>query len=419
MSGAAISVFCRCLIRVVTSSHMKPSSKLWNYQRRNLMHIHFVLPSRACSISSSCDVNDKTIPLDRSNLIEPNSNRGDESNVLESKIEGTVLIEEHSDSDTTQLLVATDKMGIQPFEDDTNVDILAESGTPRILESYTKPALPSQSLTLQSFIQQSPTLQKLLELGVDLHKVQKRQGAAEMILKMDFDVDVKDKIALLHHLGVTSDHLGTFLTKNPHILGEDLKSLETRVMYLKSKKFTDEAIAMIVNRAPYFLCFSTESVDRKLGYFQKEFWLAGDEVRTVITRCPQLVTRKISRIQENMYVIHNQLGFSKPAMKEMIIKQPKLLLNGKNNLMNSFDYIHNDMGIPHSMLVHFPEVLRTRLFIIKERDMYLRKIGLAQYDPSKPHYISLKKLVEGPDKIFCQQIAKTSVEDFNNFLKTM
>lgn len=42
----------------------------------------------------------------------------------------------------------------------------------------------------------------------------------------------------------------------------------------------------------------------------------------------------------------------------------------------------------------------------------------AQYDPSKPMYVSPRALISGTDLEFCRDIAKTSVELYNEFLKT-
>jgi mTERF domain-containing protein len=59
----------------------------------------------------------------------------------------------------------------------------------------------------------------------------------------------------LHDLGVPSDELGAFITKNPRIFQEDLNDLQVRVNYLQSKKFSAEMIARVVSRNPYWLSF--------------------------------------------------------------------------------------------------------------------------------------------------------------------
>lgn len=50
--------------------------------------------------------------------------------------------------------------------------------------------------------------------------------------------------------------------------------------------------------------------------------------------------------------------------------------------------------------------------------MFLVEMKKAQYDPSKPMYVSPLALVSGTDVDFCRDIANTSIEIYNTFLKT-
>jgi mTERF domain-containing protein len=59
----------------------------------------------------------------------------------------------------------------------------------------------------------------------------------------------------LHDLGVPSDELGAFITRNPWIFKEDMDDLQVRVSYLQSKKFSEEMIARVVRRNPRWLSF--------------------------------------------------------------------------------------------------------------------------------------------------------------------
>ncbi len=74
--------------------------------------------------------------------------------------------------------------------------------------------------------------------------------------------------------------IGGILTKNAPLLLEDLDHLKTRVSYLRHKKFTGRMIRDILCENPYWLTYSTEEIDSRLGYFQKTFDLTGDEVST-------------------------------------------------------------------------------------------------------------------------------------------
>ncbi|XP_022101468.1 transcription termination factor 3, mitochondrial-like [Acanthaster planci] len=300
------------------------------------------------------------------------------------------------------------------------VDILAERESPTVLEEFIQPLLPTESLSLAAYADHSPTLQKLTELGVDLSKVEKKAKIGNALIKMDFDRDIKDKIVLLDSAGVTSSKsLGRFLTINPFVLTEDLENLETRLRYLRSKKFSDDAITQVLTRAPYFLSFSVDRLDSKLGFYQKELSLTGDEIRHIITKTPKLVTFKIQRVKESIFVFRRQLGFTTSELKKLVLAEPKLLLRGKEKLIGVFDYLHNHMGIPHKQIVKNPQVFNGRAFKLQERHQFLKLLGRAQYDPTQPGYVALEHLSKVPDAVFCQDIAKSSIEVYNDFLKTL
>lgn len=62
----------------------------------------------------------------------------------------------------------------------------------------------------------------------------------------------------------------------------DLVFLCERVSYLKSKKFSSEAVAAMVSKAPYLLNFSVKRLDNRLGFFQQQLGLSAHKVRTLL-----------------------------------------------------------------------------------------------------------------------------------------
>lgn len=84
-----------------------------------------------------------------------------------------------------------------------------------------------------------------------------------------------------------------------------------------------------------------------------------------------------------------------------------------------FDYVHNVMKLSHEQIVDFPEILRSREFRVKQRHLFLELLGRAQYNPNLEGYVSPKAVVSGTDSEFCQIVAKSSVEAFNIFLKSI
>ncbi|RLW13014.1 hypothetical protein DV515_00000421, partial [Chloebia gouldiae] len=300
------------------------------------------------------------------------------------------------------------------------LEVISEEEAVQIIA---EPLLPIQSSTLRDYVDHSETLSKLVHLGVDLSQVEKRQKAGQLILTLDFEKDVKKILLFLKDVGVEDNQLGPFLTKNPYILGEDLEALETRVAYLKSKKFGKSEIAQMVSRAPYLLLFSVERLDNRLGFFKNELGLSVKKTKDLVIRLPRLLTGKIEPVKENLQVCQIELGFQRNEIQQIVCKTPKILTASKKRLKQTFDYLHNIMGIPHHMLTRFPQVsskvFNSKLLRIRERHMFLAFLGRAQYDPAQPSYISLDQLVSLPDEVFCTEIAKASMQDFENFLKTL
>ncbi|XP_076329993.1 mitochondrial transcription termination factor 3, partial [Tachypleus tridentatus] len=262
-------------------------------------------------------------------------------------------------------------------------------------------------------------LQELVKLGVDLSCIEKKAGLAKFVLKLDFEKNINNHIQFLHDLGVPSNELGTFLTHNPLIFKESLDDLQVRVNYLESKKFSKDAITRIVSKAPFWLSFSTKRIDRRLGFFQKEFQLTGDELRHVVTRLPKLALWGLHKVKQTNFSIKEEMGFSQEETKLLLIEKPKIWLVDRPCLLKKFDLIHNTMNIPHKQILRYPGVLLKREFLVRQRHLFLEKLGRAQYNPNEPQYVPLKALVAGTDAEFCNKYAKTSLHIFNEFLKTL
>ncbi|KAJ6653834.1 hypothetical protein lerEdw1_008678 [Lerista edwardsae] len=155
------------------------------------------------------------------------------------------------------------------------------------------------------------------------------------------------------------------------------------------------------------------------------------QTRDLVTRLPRLLTGSLEPIKENLkvsllffgillfQVYHLELGFSHNEIRHLVYRIPKILQINKRKLTETFDYLHNIMGIPHNLMVHFPQVFNSKLLRVKERHMFLKFLGRAQYDPLQPSYISLENLVSLSDDMFCAEIAKATVQDFEKFQKTL
>ncbi|XP_067887653.1 transcription termination factor 3, mitochondrial [Heterodontus francisci] len=333
--------------------------------------------------------------------------------------ESSILLNENINCGKTE--VSSLAKDVQPvvFDGAPPHSLFEDISEEEALQIEASPLLPPTSFTLRDYVDRSETLTKLVLLGVDLSKLERRPNVANMLLRLDFDKDVKERLLFLKDVGVEDPLLGAFLTRNPFILTEDMENLQMRIQYLQSKKFSKGAISRMVSRAPYLLNFSVERLDNRLGFYQRELGLNVQKTRDLVTRLPKLLTGSLEPVKENLKVCRIELGFRDNEIQHMITSVPKLLLASKKKVTRLFDYLHNTMGIPHHLITKFPQVFNAKFLRIKDRHLFLEYLCRAQYDPSQPNYISLDKLVATPDDVFCVEIAKGTLLDFEAFQKTL
>ncbi|XP_011196162.2 transcription termination factor 3, mitochondrial [Zeugodacus cucurbitae] len=274
------------------------------------------------------------------------------------------------------------------------------------------------TFNLAAYVNKSPTLQQFIQLGVDLHSIERRKGLAKFVLGLDFEKDVKPHLYFLQDQGVSPDVFGEFITKNPLFFKIDLDDLQTRVNYLESKNFLPEQRLRIFTRNPFWLMFSTRRIDQRLGYFQKEFRLNGDDVRFLSSKQPRLITYSMEHIRKSTFCIREEMGFDEDELKCLLLNKPRLWMMNSDLLIERFAYAHETMQLSHDMLIQFPEVLSSREFRLRQRHEFLVTLGRAQYDPEKDLYVSPRDLVSGNDYHFVRNVAKSDLETYELFLKT-
>lgn len=284
--------------------------------------------------------------------------------------------------------------------------------------STISPAL-RPTFNLAAYVNESYSLQQLVKLGVEIYKFDINPKIMETILKLDFERDMKPYIRFINDCGVPVEELGQFFTKNPMIFTEHMDDLITRINYLEHKKFNKQMITTIIRKNPKWLSHSTIDIDTSIGFFQNKFYLSGDNIRSVVTKLPKLITYPKKPVSLMMFSLNEEMGFNRSERKRFLLTYPRLYTMSKNHVLQRFNYIHNIMNINHDRIILEPHVMSCRLFRIKQRHEYLKYLNRAQYDPTKPNYVSLSKLISGSDSEFCMDIAKTNIELFNTYLKTV
>ncbi|XP_060657413.1 transcription termination factor 3, mitochondrial [Drosophila nasuta] len=274
------------------------------------------------------------------------------------------------------------------------------------------------SFNLAAHVNNSTTLQQFISLGVDLHSIERRKGLGDFVLRLDFEKDVKPYLRFLADQGVAPDDFGRLITKNPLLFKEDLDALQTRMEYLESKRFSVEARQRILTQNPYWLMFSTRRIDRRLGYFQKEFHLSGHDIRLLATKEPRLITYNMDHLRKSVFTLREEMGFSSKELQTLIVHKPRLMMISPDDIIERFSYIHNEMGLSHKQIVQCPELLASREFRLRERHEFLKLLGRAQYDPQKDLYVSPSDMVLGNNFYFVRNVARSDLQTFDLFLKT-
>lgn len=86
-------------------------------------------------------------------------------------------------------------------------------------------------------------------------------------------------------------------------------------------------------------------------------------------------------------------------------------------MRKAFDLCHNQIGLTHAQLVRHASLLVHRVSKLKPRYDFLKFLRRDNFDVTHPLYISPDWLWKGTIEEFCEQAAKTSKEEYENFLR--
>lgn len=77
------------------------------------------------------------------------------------------------------------------------------------------------------------------------------------------------------------------------------------------------------------------------------------------------------------------------------------------------------MGLSNKQITSWPNILNTREKILKQRHSVLSQLHKAIYNEEEPEFVSLKSIATGTDEKFCQDVAKISLQQYYDYLKTL
>lgn len=164
---------------------------------------------------------------------------------------------------------------------------------------------------------------------------------------------------------------------------------------------------------------SVTNVDLRLGWLQREFGLSADELRHVITDKPKLATLPLKTISDIRFGLKEFLGFDDHAMRTVLKSCPRLFTKDYAIVQANFTFLTQVVKLTHTDLAAYPPVLYASLVLLKSRYAFLKHLDRLQLDPAKPNFVSLKSFCEPDDAEFCRRTAKTTLEEYKKFQKTL
>lgn len=303
---------------------------------------------------------------------------------------------------------------LEPLSEDKNDELTTEL-------DQEKDMMPIRPVVynLAYFVNDNIVLKKFIEMGVMIRKWDKDRAICEFILKLDIERDIKPHLIFLHDIGIPAEKHAKVIENNAAFFKETLDDLQIRIDYLKSKKFTDESIVEIVCKAPRWLSLSVEQVDTKLGWFQNEFNLTGSELRDIVTSRPKLITLPLKIASDVKFCLKDFLSFSDNTIKRLIKTYPKLFTKDFKIIEANYNYLTKVIKLTDQQIETYPPILQTPLLLVRTRYSFLRQLNRVQFDPTLPNYISIKNMIEHDEAKFLEKYAKSTLEDYKKFLKTI
>ncbi|CAF0768903.1 unnamed protein product [Brachionus calyciflorus] len=325
-----------------------------------------------------------------------------------------IAVKEIRREETKQIEILDQEKYLDDEEENLTEEQLMEREI-KNLEPLVRPVV----YNLAYYVNKNPVIRTLVEMGVFIRKWDQDPSIAKFILTLDLEKEVKPRLIFLHDIGIPAENHAFIITKNPLIFKENIHDLNARIDYLKSKKFSDESIKKIIIQAPKWLSLSVHEVDSRLGWFQKEFNLTGNELRSIVTEKPKLVTLPLKVAHKVKFGLTDFLSYSPESLKNLLLKYPKLFTKDFENLESNFIFLTQVVKLTHEDIEQYPAILVCPLQTLKSRYAFLKSLDRIQFDPTKPNFISLKALCEPDEKVFCNKTARSSVDEFKKFLKTL
>ena len=138
-----------------------------------------------------------------------------------------------------------------------------------------------------------------------------------------------------------------------------------------------------------------------------------------MTEKPKLITLPLNVPSKIKFSLKEFLCYNETIIKQFLITFPKMFTKQFQIIESNFVYLTQVCKLTDSFIATHPAILVTPLHMLKSRYAYLKSLDRTQFDPTQANFVSLKNLIEHDDAEFCAKTAKTSLNEYKRFLKTV
>lgn len=254
----------------------------------------------------------------------------------------------------------------------------------------------------------------LVGLGVKREHLRKLIVRHPQIIEYTVERAVKPRIQYLKSLGLPENAFGRVITVAPSLLECSLqRSLKPRVRYLVDTVGVKEAdMGLIITRSPQVLTQSIEdSLEPRVEFFTKKMGVSKERLAKMVTRHPQLLHYSVQDGIRPRVNYLRSIGMTKADVGKVLSRLTQVLsLSVENCLKPKYDYLVKELKGNVDMVTSFPAYFSLSLEQrIKPRHQFLVAMNRM---PSGPFPM---KCLAVTDACFCQQWAKSSLEEYYAF----
>ncbi|XP_003744272.1 transcription termination factor 3, mitochondrial [Galendromus occidentalis] len=267
-------------------------------------------------------------------------------------------------------------------------------------------------------------IRNLVGMGVSVAHWDEKPDVFKTMVKLNWHEDCVPRIEfLVKECGLGNEELARVLRRNPCILSEDMQHMRVRLEFLRNKQeglgLRRADIVRILSKESRWLSQSVEYIENRISFFRNHFALTKAEFTQIVVSRPQVMLVTMRNLALRKFTMIEEMGLSSSEMKAIIKKVPKILTINRFGLLDRFQVLHLDIGYPHEVLVSDPRALLSRASRLKERHAFLKHVGRDQFDRTMPGYISPSVIARGTDEVFVEEVAKSTKEVFEDFIKSL